>query len=207
MKTPIHPGTVCWAGENPGIYLKDDPTGDWSALGVFFRIVLSPHGRGHTMIVLDQPDSNTGFPESNNLCITDNRDMTKYLIEEFMGKFPSFQGKSGLEGMTYLELDHVFSDGNLKDTYREVVRSGNVEAEMKWENLGEPFVVEVGPQDSATKQHDMDSVFLEASDASISVNGEKFSGGVVDRQFFGKTMSTAFIALAEIWVEPRVQED
>ena len=124
-----------------------------------------------------------------------------------MSKFPSFQGKAGLEGMTYLELDHVFSDGNMKDSYREVVRSGNIEAEMKWENLGEPFAVEVGPQDSATKQHDMDSVFLEASDASISVNGEKFSGGVVDRQFFGKTMSTAFIALAEIWVEPRIQED
>ena len=75
---------------------------------------------------------------------------------------------------------------------------------MKWENLGEPFAVEVGPEDSATKEHDMFSVFLEAGDASIAVNGKKFSGQVVDRQFFGKTMSTAFLAFAEIWIEPRI---
>ena len=204
MTTPIHPGTVDWAGENPGIYLKNDPAGDWTALGVFFRIVLSPHGGGHTMIVLDQPDANSGFPESHNLCITDNQDMTKYLIEEFLSKFPSFQGRAGLEGMTYLELDDVFNDGDKKSVYREVVHGGGVEAEMKWENLGEPFAVEVGPEDSATKEHDMFSVFLEAGDASIAVNGKKFSGQVVDRQFFGKTMSTAFLALAEIWIEPRI---
>ena len=61
-RIPVNPGRVGWAGENPGIYLKTDPAGDWSALGIFFRIVLSPHGRGHTMIVLDQPDTNSGFP-------------------------------------------------------------------------------------------------------------------------------------------------
>ena len=159
------------------------------------------------MIVLDEPDSDTGFPDSNNLCITDNREMTKYLIQEFMSKFPSFQGKKGLEAMAYLELDKVFSDGDMKDSYREVVGSEGVEAEMKWEKLGQPFAVEVGPQDSATKMHDMDSVFLEAGDASISVNGRKFPGSVTDRQFFGKTMSTAFIALSEIWMEPRPQQE
>ena len=204
-RIPVNPGQVEWSGENPGIYLKNDPAGDWSALGVFFRVVFSPHGRGHTMIVLDQPDANTGFPESHNLCITDNRDLTQYLIEEFLSKFPSFSGKPALEGMTHLTLDKVFNDGDMKTIYREVVCSGDTEVEMKWQYLGEPFAVEVGPEDSATKQHDMYSVFLEAVDASISVNGRKFSGQVADRQFFGKTMSTAFLALSEIWVKPKTQ--
>ena len=44
------PGTVEWSGENPGIYLKSDPK--WavhSTMASFFRVVLSPHGRGHRL--------------------------------------------------------------------------------------------------------------------------------------------------------------
>jgi hypothetical protein len=40
-RVPIHPGTVEWSGENPGIYLKDSADGPWRSLMCFFRIVLS----------------------------------------------------------------------------------------------------------------------------------------------------------------------
>lgn len=202
QRIPVNPGRVEWSGENPGIYLKQDPAGDWSALGIFFRIVLSPFGRGHAMIVLEEPDADAGYPQANNLCITDNPEMTAYLIDGFVSRFPSFQGKAGLKAMTHLALDKVFFGGDMKSTYRETVSSGDVEAVMEWRNLTDPFAVEVGPKDSATKAHDMYSVFLEAGDASISVNGNAFPGRVTDRQFFGKTMSTAFVALSEIWVKP-----
>jgi len=43
----VFPGTVEWSGENPGISLKDRPDGPFVALASFFRVVLSPHGRGH----------------------------------------------------------------------------------------------------------------------------------------------------------------
>lgn len=202
QRIPVNPGLVDWSGENPGIYLKEDPAGDYTALGIFFRIMLSPHGRGHTMIVLEKPDEAVGYPQANNICVTDNETLTNYLIDDFMSKFPSFQGRAALASMTRLPLDKVFYEGDMKHEYREVVRSGEIEVEMKWKNLQEPFAAEVTPKDSATKLHDMYSVFLEAKDASISVNGKAFSGQVVDRQFFGKTMSTAFLALSETWVTP-----
>ena len=199
---PINLGQVQWAGDNPGIYLKNVPSGDWSALGLFFRVSLSPYGRGHTMIVLDEPDSKSGYPESNNICLTDNKDLTQYLIENFVSKFPSFQGKPSLDEMAHLDLEEIIQEGDMKTVHREIARGSDVEVVMEWRDFGEPFAVEVRPPDSATKAHDMYSLFIETTDASISVNGKKFSGRVADRQFFGKTMSTAFLALSEIWIKP-----
>ena len=42
-------GNVEWSGENPGISLKTDPNGPFVTLASFFRVVLSPHGRGHAL--------------------------------------------------------------------------------------------------------------------------------------------------------------
>ncbi len=69
--------------------------------------------------------------------------------------------------------------------------------------IGRPFAVEVGPENAPTGAHDMYNLFFEARDASITVNGEALAGRVVDRLFFGRTMSTAFLALSETWVTPR----
>ena len=49
------PGTVEWSGENPGISLKETPDGPFVTLASFFRVVLSPHGRGHALVLLQSP--------------------------------------------------------------------------------------------------------------------------------------------------------
>jgi len=201
-RIPVNPGSVEWCGDNPGIYLKTDPDGDWSALAIFFRIMLSPYGRGHTMIVLDRPDDAVGYPKANNICITDNDQMTDYLLSNFMSKFPSFKGKASIPAMTHMPLEKIETSGDMKTCYTETVISGDTSLSMEWRQMGDPMAVEVGPDDCATGEHDMYSVFLEAADASISVNGSALPGSVVDRQFFGKTMSTAFLAVSETWVKP-----
>ena len=45
-RIPVNPGQVEWSGDNPGIYLKRIADGPFTALALFFRVVLSPHGRG-----------------------------------------------------------------------------------------------------------------------------------------------------------------
>lgn len=201
-RIPINPGRVEWSGENPGIYLKESPDGDWVALGIFFRVVLSPHGRGQTMIVLEKPDEPKGYPEASNLCLTDNEAMTRYLIRDFMSKFPSFRGRAGLAAMTWMPLDGVATTGDMKSSYSETATAAGLEVAMTWEQLGEPFAAEVNKAHSATGEHEMYSVFFEAKDATIRVNGERLAGRVTDRQFFGRTMSTAFLAVSETWVTP-----
>ena len=202
-RIPVNPGTVEWCGDNPGIYLKQDPEGDWSSLAVYFRVTLSPHGRGHTMLLLEQPDSAAGFPDANNLCITDNDALTDYLLEHFIRHFPTFRGRAGIDGMLRLPMKSRRCEGDMKSVYRELMSADGVECCLEWRRLGEPFAVEVTPKDCATGAHDMYSVFFEAGDASISVNGASFDGRVTDRQFFGRTMSTAFLAVSETWVRPR----
>src|SRR5205085_8266057 len=68
----INPSKVDWSGDNPGIYFRETPESPWSTLAVFFRVILSPKGRGHAVVVLGSPGEAKGMPRANNFCITDN---------------------------------------------------------------------------------------------------------------------------------------
>lgn len=202
-RTSINPGRVEWSGENPGIYLKTDSNGDYSTLALFFRVVLSPYGRGTAVLVLGDPDSNQGWPDVPNFMITDNQQMMRWICDGWVCKMPTFVGKAGLQGMSWLNLESVErGSGDLSKMYKETIRANGLEVEMQWSDLGEPIPVEVTTENSATGEHEMLSVFQEASSAKISINGTRLPGHIADRQFFGRTMSTAFLAFSETWLTP-----
>ena len=203
-RVSINPGRVDWSGENPGIYLKNDAAdADYSVLSLFFRVVLSPYGRGHAAIVLAAPDEAKGWPDVTNFIITDNQRMMRWIVDGWVSRMPTFVGKAGLEAMTWLDLDSVHRNpGDLKSSYSEILRGSDVTLEMNWRDMGAPIPVEVTRENSATKAHEMYSVFLEAGAASVVVNGSPLPGSVQNRQFFGRTMSTAFLAFSETWVTP-----
>ncbi|MDB2389860.1 hypothetical protein N9X12_01365 [Alphaproteobacteria bacterium] len=203
QRTAVNPGVVEWSGENPGIYLKSDPDKDYSVVAVFFRIALSPHGRGVGAVVLGAPASLAAYPDAPNLCFTDNRPMMEYLITNFVSKFPTFAGQKGLDAMSWHDVTGSKQDNrNMPHSFSEELVSEAVRLQMTWKGIKAPMAVEVGPEASATKAHDMYAVFAEATDASITINGTNLPGDVATRQFFGRTMSTAFLALSETWVSP-----
>lgn len=203
-RVSINPGRVDWSGENPGIYLKDDPEGDYVALALFFRVVYSPYGRGHAAIVLGAPDDDSGWPDQPNFLMTDNQRMMRWIVDGWVSKMPTFIGRKGLDAMRWLDLDSVEKHpGDLKGRYSETLRGSGVTLEMIWRDMGTPLPVEVTKENSATKEHEMYSVFLEARQAEIVVNGTRLKGTVQDRQFFGRTMRTAFLAFSETWVTPQ----
>lgn len=203
----INPGRVDWCGENPGIYLKHDAADEnYCLLSLFFRVVLSPYGAGHAAIVLAAPETAQGWPEASNFIITDNQRLMRWIVDGWVTKMPTFLGRDGLGAMTWLDLESVARQPNdLKTIYAEVLRGAGVTLEMTWLNLGPPLPVEVTRENSATKEHEMYSVFLEAKQAEIKVNGTPLKGAVQTRQFFGRTMSTAFLAFSETWVSPAGQ--
>ncbi len=205
QRIPVNTGTVEWSGDNPGIYLRHQVDEPWTALAVLFNIVYSPHGRGFAMVMLGDPQVDKGYPDARNACITDNEPMTRYLVNEFLSKFPSFRGQAGLDAMSWHALDSLRRDGDMKSSWREIATSGDLELSMEWRNLGNPFAVEVTPANCATGAHDMYSVFFEAADARIALNGAPLDGKVTDRLFFGRQMSTAFLAVSETWVTPANQ--
>ncbi len=202
-RVSINPGRVDWSGENPGIYLKEHPAGEYSALALFFRVVLSPYGRGHAAIVLGAPDREVGWPEAPNFIMTDNQRLMRWIVKGWVRKMPTFVGKAGLGAITWLDCDSVAkSPGDITSRYSETLRGSGVTLEMVWRDMGPPIPVEVTAENSATREHEMYSVFLEARDAQIVINGTPLLGEVANRKFFGRTMSTAFLAFSETWVTP-----
>ncbi|HUT49768.1 MAG TPA: hypothetical protein VM325_10520 [Alphaproteobacteria bacterium] len=201
-RIPIHPGAVDWTGENPGIYLKETEDGPWTGLMCFFRIMVSPHGRGHGVVLLDQPNVAKGLPEVENFCISDNEPLARYLVDGYFAKFASFKVSPGLGAMTYLPLTGVSRSGETSpgSSYVETVASADYEVVSTWNDLGEAFAVELPKANTATGRHEMFSLFIEAPDASVTVNGRPLTGKVFPRDFNGRTSSCAFLAFSESWV-------
>ena len=199
---PVNPGKVIWTGENPGIYLRETSDGPWVTLSLFGRIILSPKGPGHFMLILDKPDEKVTTPEANNFVITNNPEMFQFILENFIKKFPAFQNRVAFEDIAIHEMTSIKRRGDHSSNYSEIATANGLEVTMNWTQLKQPFAVDVGPDQSADGENQMYSTFVEAGDANINVNGKKLAGNVYPRQFFGRAMSSAFLAFAETWVKP-----
>lgn len=202
MADPIlFEGTVDWSGENPGIALKETPDGPFITAASFFRVVLSPHGRGHALILLQSPQEATPPPTRANYCIHDNEPLARYLVEEFVRHFGAFKGAAGLEGLTYRKLDSVASKGDpIGGPYREIVVSDDLTVRLNWSELGEPFCFALPPDKSATGRHHMPSLFVPAGDATVTINGRVLPGKPMPRDIAGRTITTAMLAFSETWI-------
>jgi len=176
MPTMTHPGTVDWSGENPGMYLKENADGPFSTLVSFFRVVASPHGRGHALILLEAPLLHTSIPEALNVCVTDNESLARYLVNEFAAHFGAFKGAEALQSMDYVKLTGMAASGDTRSAYMEWVKGEGVEASLSWENLGEPFMVSIPKEKSATGRHALFSLFVDARKVTATVNGRTLKG-------------------------------
>ncbi|MEV0669339.1 hypothetical protein [Mycobacterium sp. NPDC050441] len=199
MTNTVLPGKVDWTGDNPFIYLKTDPEGDWSSLSLFFRITASDHGTGHlTLVVTDPYDSE----RASALGLTDNAALARFLIEDFVSKFALFRPTNALESVK-LHTNAEFSK-EVTDTYRvETARDSlsGVEVAMRWERLQASFAVHQPAAESGTGRHEMLSVFLPAGSAYVTVDGAPLPGAAVERDFFGSRAQSAGLALSESWVQ------
>ena len=206
MTSPVNPGQVIWSGDNPGIYLKD-AQGQWQALAVYFRVITSPHGAGCGMLVLGEPFSARGWPQATNLVVSNNEPLMRWLVADYVSRFASFRGATGLGAMSYLQADSMRTEGqgtesHGKTFHQEHMHAAGVRVTMRWDDLAPPFAVDVPPAMSATGEHQMYSVFVEARRGAILVNDQPLPGQVIIRDFLGGRMSTAFLAFSETWIKP-----
>jgi hypothetical protein len=198
--TIVFPGTVEWSGENPGISLKEKPDGPFVTLASFFRVVLSPHGRGHALVLLQSPQDAEPPADRANYCFHDNEKMARYLISDFIAHFGAWKGQAGLGNLQYRRLDSVEASGDPASSYSETVKAGDVTVKLTWSGLGKPFCFAFPPEKSATGKHTMPSLFVGCRDATVTVNGRKLPGKPVPRDIAGRTISTAMLAFSETWL-------
>ncbi|MCW3475597.1 hypothetical protein [Limobrevibacterium gyesilva] len=197
----VFPGTVEWSGENPGISLKEQPDGPFTTLASFFRVVLSPHGRGHALVLMQSPEDADPPAERANWCLHDNEALARYLVADFVAHFGAFRGLPGLQGLNYRQLDGVQASGDPRTSYSESVKAGDLTVQLAWSGLGQPFCFVLPPDRSATGRHHMPSLFVGCQDATVSVNGQLRPGRPVPRDIAGRTISTAMLAFSETWIK------
>jgi hypothetical protein len=194
------PGTVEWSGENPGISLKETPDGPFVALASFFRVVLSPHGRGHALVLMQSPQDANPAAERGNYCFHDNEKLARYLVSDFVSHFGAWKDLPGLQSLIYRPLDSVEASGDPASTYSETVKSGDVTAKLTWSGLGKPFCFALPTEKSATGKHTMPSLFVACQDAAITVNGKRLAGKPAPREMAGHKFTTAMLAFSETWI-------
>ena len=201
MADPIvFSGAVDWSGENPGISLKDKPDGPFVALASFFRVVLSPHGRGHALVLLQSPQDAKPPADRANYCFHDNEKLARYLVADFVSHFGAFKNQPGLGNLIYRKLDSVAASGDPASSYSETVKSGDVTVRLTWSGLGKPFCFAIPPDKSATGKHHMPSLFVGCRDATIAVNGRTLPGKPAPREIAGHAITTAMLAFSETWI-------
>lgn len=198
--TLVFPGIVEWSGENPGISLKEDPTGPFTTLASFFRVMLSPHGRGHALVLMQSPQAAAPPAEQANLCLTDNEPLARWLVANYVAHFGAWRGLPGLQGLQFRKLDSVAADGDAITRYSETVRAGDLTVALEWSGLGKPFCFALAPAQSATGQHHMPSLFVGCGTATVTVNGRARPGAPIPRDVAGQRISTAMLAFSETWI-------
>ena len=200
---PQHPfpdGAVDWSGDNPGIYLKDSAEGPFKSLMVWFRIAWSPFGKGHAVVLFEDPSSTAGWPTVANFCVSDNEPLARYLVENFCKRFGVFRDAKAFGPLQYLPMTaHAAGGDNLRSSSVSVTAPG-LQLELLWGQLGKPFAADVLPDMTATGEHEMYSVFVESAEASITVNGRQLPGHPFPRPFMGRTARSAFLAFSETWI-------
>ena len=196
--TPVNPGTVDWTGENPGIYLKETADGPYTCLASFFRVFYSPHGPGHALFLLWDAQSEHPY----NACYSDNERLAEYLRDEFLVHFTTFRGNPLLDGLPLRRAGSFGRGGDPRSEYLEVVDAQGFEIRLTWRGLGQPYLIHVPAAQSSTGAHDLFSLFIDAPEAEVVVNGEPGVGKPFPRDFFGRQGSSAFLAFAETWLRP-----
>lgn len=196
------PGLVDWSGENPGMYLKAGESGPYITLVSFFRVVTSPQGRGHAAFLLLDPHGDGKQADRPNVCLTDNEPMAAYLATGFVSSFGAFRDAKGLRSIRYQPGWDFMAAGDGRTHHAEWFRSTIGQVHLQWNELSDPFLVDLEPRQSATGKHRMVSLFFDARAVSIRINGKPAAGKPVPREFAGKTdSSTAFLAFSESWIK------
>ena len=202
LAEPITPGVVDWTGENPGILLKDDD-GNFSAMALFFRIAWSPVGQGQVLLLYGTPNAEQGSAEAPNIIITDNREVSDYLLENFIGKLAAFRDAPAFNGLTHVLAQSVQTDGDaMKDRYVETVSGEGYSVQLVWEQLEHPRALELMPHQVGSGIHSMFSVLVPAQAASLLVNGKALPGKLGTRVQADVETTSAFLYFTETWIIP-----
>ena len=202
MSDVVQKGSIDWTGDNPFIYLKEDPAGPWNCLALFFRVAVSDFGAGRAILVLEAPED-AERAGACRVCVTDNSRLAVYLITNFAKKYGLFRPYGQLldridiiEGCEF----RTEVDGMIRHAETATSAKHALTVSLVWEGLGQPFAVLVPPEKTQTGAHSMFCVFQPVAGARVVVRGRDIPGSTVPRDFYHGTAQSAALAHSETWI-------
>ena len=202
LSEPITPGVVDWTGENPGILLKNDDD-SFSAMALFFRVAWSTVGQGQVLLLYGTPNAEQGSAEAPNIIISDNAELSDYLLENFIGRLAAFREAPAFNGLKHLLAQSIQTDGDpMSHRYSETIAGEGYSVQLVWEDLRHPRALELMPHQVGSGIHTMYTVLVPAQQAQIIVNGKSLPGKLGKRVQAGFETTTAFLYFSETWIIP-----
>lgn len=202
LSEPVTPGVVDWSGENPGILLKNDD-GSFSAMALFFRVAWSPVGQGQVLLLYASPDDADAGEDAPNLLLSDNRELSDYLLENFIARLAAFRDAQAFANLTHRVASSVHTSGDpMSHRYSETVSGEGYNVQLVWEQLEAPRALELTPDQVGSGIHTMYTVLVPARQAQIILNGRRLPGKPGSRVQAGFETSTAFLYFSETWIIP-----
>ncbi len=198
--SPFVPGSVDWTGENPTLVLREPGAEDYATLVSLFRVRASRHGAGVACVLMET----TGGAEALNLCLTDNEPLARDIVDRFVRHFPLYRGRAALDRLSYPKLRTATTESALPSHYVEHLQGehpagGDLDITLRWQNLGEPYLLNIPPSMIPFEAHAFFSVFVIAQDADVTVNGRRLRGQIAPREHCGRQITSCFLAFSETW--------
>lgn len=199
MRPPINAGRIAWTGENHCLFLEAGPQGPWTAAFTLFRVNHSAHGSGQGLFAVTVPD--TAGADTGNFCITDNENLFRWLASDIVAYYGAFKGRPALSHLSYRALSSSQAESMPGGGHRETFEGGGRRVALEWHDLAEPVFLELPPEKTSTKKHEVYGSYITAGRASASIDGRLIPGGVFEKPFFDRKTTTAYLIFAETWIE------
>jgi hypothetical protein len=190
MADMTDPNQVRLTGENQFMRLHTEANGPMTTRGSHWRVLISPSGPGHVLLLRSDVTNN------ERRIYADNIALVRWLQQEILntGEFAD---------QTIPVLEAVFSrTGDSRSFWTEIIDTTTEHLTLTWYDFGEPFVITVPVGSVPDRPLGWSSVFVPARRAQLTLNGRVAIGQPFPEPRGNHMSSTAGLALSETWLRP-----
>jgi hypothetical protein len=188
MADVTDPNQVRLTGENQYMRLHTEANGPMTTRGSHWRVLISPSGPGHVLLLRSDVTNN------ERRIYADNIALVRWLQQEILntGEFAD---------QTLPVSEAVFSrTGDSRSFWTEIIDTTTEHLTLTWYDFGEPFVITVPVGSVPDRPLGWSSVFVPARRAQLTLNGRVAVGQPFPEPRGNRTSSTAGLALSETWL-------
>ena len=190
MADVTDPNQVRLTGENQYMRLHTEANGPMTTRGSHWRVLISPSGPGHVLLLRSDVTNN------ERRIYADNIALVRWLQQEILntGEFAD---------QTLPVIEAVFSrTGDSRSFWTEIIDTTTEHLTLTWYDFGEPFVITVPVGSTPDRPLGWSSVFVPARRAQLTLNGRVAIGQPFPEPRGNRMSSTAGLALSETWLRP-----